>query len=443
MINASSKTLNVRAYGIYLLPLISVLCYRMLGIDRFLGRLFIGSIYDVQAEGFFINQLVLSGCFLLALIILLSNSERFLQLLKSNWLLILFLIYTLGSCFWSPVPVISLKRWIQFLGIILIGLAAISGPSGAKPVVYVLLWITALSSLYSLFLVLFDPGSSIWPNGQWLGLYTHKNALGGACAVAFAVWLPALTRRFHKKQFNRFAILVIPVTMILLVGSQSATALVVSFTLVLAFFLIKLPIPASVKFFFSPIPVLVLYFFFMNFMTQSPVEYLSTSLGRDATLTGRDMIWQDMLLSIKENPFFGVGYNAFWVGEVGLSSEIFSDYYWNINQAHNGYVDIVNELGFIGLGFFMLVLVQSFFRAFRFIQLNPAEGLTFLLVMLALVISNLAERTFCRQTSLGWFMFLIALVSISQVGVITGASVNKGEIFSKKCSVQGQFIDTS
>ena len=365
--------------------------------------------YDFESEGFFLNQIVLGGSFMVALAILFSKFKQFKELLRVNWLLVLFLMYTLLSCFWSPFSVISLKRWIQFLGIVLVVMAAMSGTMGIKSILHVLLWITALSTFFSLVGVLVYPELFVWPNGQWIGLYTHKNLLGRGCMLALAVWLPGLFGYFSKI-VNRLAIAVIATAFILLVGSQSATALVTSLTIIFVIFIVKLPVPSSVKLLFLPVPFLVIYIFFLNFMTLSPFQYVLTILGRDPTFSGRHELWTAMLASIAEHPLFGIGYNAFWIGDIGLSKIVLSGLTWRQNQAHNGYLDVANELGFVGLGIFVLVLVQSLKRVLQLFNRDQAAGITILLIILTLIIHNITETSFCRMKSLGWVAFLIALI---------------------------------
>ncbi|MFQ5823661.1 MAG: O-antigen ligase family protein [bacterium] len=392
-----------------LLPIIIVLGYKMMGIHLFLSPFE----YDVQAEGGLLNQLILGSSFLLALVVLLTKWPKFIEILKVNWLLLLFLIYTLMSCLWSPVPFISFKRWFQFLGFVLIGMAAISRPSGVTQIVSVLLWITAASLVISLVVILIHPSKPfVMIEGAWKGLYTHKNGLGAACALGFAAWLPALKQSLNKI-VKRLALIIIIIALILLVGSRSVTALITSFAIFFVFLIISLQIPTSAKLLFLPVPFMILYLYLMNFLTISPLEYFLAISGRDITLTGRTELWTLIVESIKEHPLLGIGYNGFWVGKAGLSTLFLYDLSWHQNQSHNGYLDIINELGFIGFGLFIVVLGLSVKRGFQFMKRNQVAGITFLLIIITLLVSNFAETTFCRQSSRGWIAFIIAFVATS------------------------------
>lgn len=124
-----------------------------------------------------------------------------------------------------------------------------------------------------------------------------------------------------------------------------------------------------------------------------------------------------MLEAIEGYPIFGVGYNSFWVGEVGLSNVFISER-WGLRQAHNGYIDVLNELGIIGLFLLTALLTQSLIRSYQLMKRNPYIGSAFVLIILMAILSNFMESSFCRQTSLYWTMFLIAFVAMSPLETI-------------------------
>lgn len=391
-----------------LLPLVIVLSYYLLGVSRFLGEYFLGGGHNVEAEGFIFNQLILGSSFFLAIWILSKRLNRFIDVLYFNKILLFFLFYTFLSCFWSQFPFISFKRWIQLLGIVFVGMAAASGAEkfGIRSTLKVLICTTGISSFISILGVFLYPAKFVWTNGQWIGLFSHKNSLGAASALGFTVWLSALFSNFGKP-INRFVAFVLVISITLMLGSASATAVVTCLAVFLVFFTLRLPVPTGVKLLLAPIPLLMIYFFFLNFHSLSPIEYILTSLGRDPTLTGRTDLWEAMIVGIAEHPILGVGYNGFWVGGMGLSEFVISDFHWSINQAHNGYLDILNELGVIGFLLFMLILIQALIRGLKLYRNDKNAGVTVLLLLFALVITNIVETSFCRLTSIGWIIFLI------------------------------------
>ena len=70
-----------------------------------------------------------------------------------------------------------------------------------------------------------------------------------------------------------------------------------------------------------------------------------TALGRDASLTGRTAVWQT-ILPYATNAWVGAGYENFWIGD---RIKLFNRLLGGLNQAHNGYIEIYLNLGWVGL----------------------------------------------------------------------------------------------
>jgi len=356
--------------------------------------------------------ILLSFIFLVSGVILFGRTEVLVKYFKENWLLTIFLAYTFLSCFWSPFPIVSLKRWIQFLGIVLVGLAAISRPHSFKTIHTILMWYTGATLLLSITLIfIVASGEFIAVDGAWTGFASSKNGFGALCTLAIVVWLPVLGNKESKLK-SRFALLALMLGFLGLWGSQSATALISIFTVLFIYSLIKIKINPAAKMLFLPVPILIFCFYIMNFTPYTPMDYLFQSVGRDNTLTGRTELWSMMIGVISEHPFFGIGYNGFWMDD-GLSTAIVDSLLWAPRQAHNGYLDIINELGFVGLGLFLLVIGQSLFRAFRFIDWNNLTTVVFLFIICVAIVGNFAESSFCRIKKLEWWAFLLSFVCIT------------------------------
>lgn len=88
----------------------------------------------------------------------------------------------------------------------------------------------------------------------------------------------------------------------------------------------------------------------------------SMGRGQDvATLTGRLPLWEELMDHIQDRPIFGYGYLGFWDAErVEELADIFA---WEIPHGHNMYLDVILDVGMIGLvlyiGFLLTVLLAS------------------------------------------------------------------------------------
>ena len=84
-------------------------------------------------------------------------------------------------------------------------------------------------------------------------------------------------------------------------------------------------------------------------------------LGRDPSLSGRDVLWSQLFEIGMRRPFFGGGYGAFW--REGRGRELVKT--WNPRQSHHAYLDAFLDLGFVGLGLLLLLLIPPLWRAWR------------------------------------------------------------------------------
>src|SRR5438876_11894780 len=82
--------------------------------------------------------------------------------------------------------------------------------------------------------------------------------------------------------------------------------------------------PAVVRLLIVAILALSLFALILN-----PGAGLVEALGRNSTLTGRTVIWQQVL-DLVRNPLFGTGVESFWLGD---RLQKMSDLYWGHRNA--------------------------------------------------------------------------------------------------------------
>jgi exopolysaccharide production protein ExoQ len=133
----------------------------------------------------------------------------------------------------------------------------------------------------------------------------------------------------------------------------------------------------------------------------------------DPTLTGRDQLWHYVLLKSERVSMQGVGYGALWqVGpdvQAGLKA---SGSGWIAVQAHNGYIDIFGQLGYVGEILLIIYLVLTFSRLIRCASLLAVRryfGLVdyAIYIFWGMVIYNITESSFFRAGHVLWFIFLV------------------------------------
>jgi O-antigen ligase len=114
-------------------------------------------------------------------------------------------------------------------------------------------------------------------------------------------------------------------------------------------------------------------------------------LGKDPTLTGRTEIWQYVIPEIFEKPILGWGYGvAFWSSET--ANQLFLEMGAQVSHAHNTLLEILLEVGCVGAGFFIFLLVRNVVLSLRCLR-TPAQnmGISSLLCSAGLCLVGISE----------------------------------------------------
>ena len=243
--------------------------------------------------------------------------------------------------------------------------------------------------------------------GLWIGIYTHKQILGrmmslGAISLLITAWDSPKYRNWALFGF------VLAVLLVLLSGSRTAwIALGVSMSF--------MPFYKIFKQKYRQRTILLV---FAVLITQVVVVFITSNietivvdlLGKNLELSSRTDIWNFAIQQGLEKPLLGYGYRAFWPS---LSLDFIASKFWRTTafHAHNGFLDVFLQLGFIGL----LSCCFSFFliipRVLKLMSVsNSLENFWMLQYILAIFTFNLTERsTFLSNDSLWIFTISICL----------------------------------
>jgi O-antigen ligase len=147
-----------------------------------------------------------------------------------------------------------------------------------------------------------------------------------------------------------------------------------------------------------------LFYIFDNLLNISGP--LLEMLGRNATLTDRTEIWA-AVRSHPVEPLLGIGYLNYW--DVMRTIDV-NGYAVELKTAHNGYLEIYLDGGYIGVLFLIIMLLSVGIRHARaFVRRRPLGELGFAFFCMALLM-NVSESIFARRTPL-WSAFLIVAVA--------------------------------
>jgi len=367
------------------------------------------------SEGSLFRQIGWGSVFVLALFYALQGDKRFTipwsWIPASYWLL---LAYALVSVAWSVSPLVSARRAIQLVGVLFIALALVRQSRSSNPfetfvwpgVLYLLLGIAALAV----------PGLSIDPDGNYKGFTFTKNTWGQFALLMSMVFL------FHAldKRKGRLAWWFFALASISLLATRSATSIViyvVAVLLILYWVAMRRHgnklLPATLVALLAGMVLLFAYFLIKGDLpVGAALEAGLGSVGKTTTLTGRTELWRWMGYEIARPPWLGTGFGGFWMGLEGPSYSIVRMFSWRPGQAHNGYIDIVNELGYVGLALLLLVFLAHLKNIYYINRMG--DGLTaifHLAILLVVLLLNVSETNFMRTTHLWWIVFSTSIVA--------------------------------
>ncbi len=148
-------------------------------------------------------------------------------------------------------------------------------------------------------------------------------------------------------------------------------------------------------------------------------------LGRDdgdsEAFTGRGPIWEELSYYAVARPLCGHGYESFW--SVDRIDEISDHLHWKFRESHNGYLETVLSVGFIGAGIlfsFVLVGIGYSLKVYRKTA-TPLAG--FILGMLCFgLVSALFESGMVGENYLT-FVIGCGIVSAAFFGLDDEASL--------------------
>ena len=371
-------------------------------------------------QGHTLRKAVLGMSFGLALVGLLMPSGDTRDFFNRQKIMLLFLLYAMLSVSWSISPHISLRRWVQFAGVLLLAWCAMRSADAPRHTIRILRWGFASALCLSVLLVIVRLDAATDQQGNWIGIFGHKNALGSVSFLAVALWLPSLFSRDSWIE-RRFAPLILLLAIVSAIQCDHKGAQVCIVVIVSLWGLLKLPLQGTVKLLTTYCIFAIVALCLLTVQGLSLDTLMVEVLGRSSSLTGRVPLWGSLLENFQQHPIFGVGYDAFWtMPNVESLRVIHAIAGWPASHGHNGYIDVLNELGLVGFILLLVILFQALKRAVHSNFRHDSTGMALLLLLFSQLLVNLTESSFCRSTNIVWVMFLLTYVALARVSLNQG-----------------------
>jgi exopolysaccharide production protein ExoQ len=385
----------------------------------------------IESGGSIGNQIIWLSLVLIPVILLRHRIRLTWMLLRAanGWFLLLTL-YACASALWSIDPGATARKLSHLIGIYvvcitvcLVGWNPRRFQEVLRPVLTALMVGSIIFGLVRPDLAITGPNPAAGdPGGHWRGLTIHKNALGSVSSFAAILWFQALLYREAKW----WAIVVgLSSSLACLYLSGSSTSLAGT-SMVLAFLLLGKLIPPSMRRHLTPVMIwvflTVIILYGLAAMKLVPglnalISLATSAVGKDPTFAGRTPIWDLVKANIALHPTFGSGYGGFWVGpfDTSPSYEFLKRLYFYPGEAHNGYLDIVLDLGYVGLLLLGAFIVRYLALSNRLLKIDRPQGLLYLSLLLYFLLANLTESSWLTVgPNPNWAMVGLAVLAISR-----------------------------
>jgi O-antigen ligase len=344
-----------------------------------------------------VDQVIGSTIYVISILLLLRK-HQVVQAALASPLLGAFIILATASALWSVVPEITLRRAVGLLGTASFG-AYLACRFAPRDVLRMIAAAFAIVTGLSILVIIFVPSFGLAEGGETAGVYGHKNELGRA--MVFAVLATSALSLDPEVRRPIWAIPALAAAFTLLLLSRSAQAYV-GLAAAVAFVTPLLMVCARLfrKVQFRMAIMLLSMTALVAFIVSTLAEELLDLLGRDETLTDRTVIWEIIAELAREQPWLGRGYGGFWFSDVYLW---FADRWGAIDHAHNGYMDLWLELGYVGVAAFVILLLAASKTAWNAYLMHPTVAHGFFATFIAIAaLINCVGRLVPAHNSIYW-----------------------------------------
>jgi exopolysaccharide production protein ExoQ len=366
-------------------------------------------------EGNSIERVFLILLIAVGLSLLFKRAHRFSLPFKENAALIVLIVYILLSVLWAGYADIVLKRWLRLFGDIIMVLVILTEDHRDEAIEHLLrrcaIVLIPLSIVFIRYYGNIGIGYSISGGRMWTGVTTNKNELGFLCAYMgiFFIWRIIKAR----PRFKGLDVLFLIQILYLLRGARSMTSVTV-FVMGVVMLLLFMRLKGDAKRITklartSVITVMTLQGLAVGVLEQSLPALFFSLIGRNASFTGRAPLWEGLVEIGTQRPFLGSGFGNFWV--INLK-EIWNKFAFHPVQGHNGYLDIFLDLGLVGLGLLIWLIVSTYRKILRDHARHYQMATLMLVFFIMVLVHNFTEASLVKPTNLLWALFLLATVSV-------------------------------
>ncbi len=350
-------------------------------------------------------------------VLLLADREGLERALGGGLWIALLLAIAVASVTWSEAPAISVRRVGALVGTTVVGFYFASAFDLRGQLKILLRFVWAVLAI-SLVMVLLVPQFGLQHETTGVialrGAMGTKNELGRLMALGVSLFVLTWLQRRRWRDVVGAALCLVALVLSRSVSAMAVLALVAAAAPLLRLLGWRYRHAAWVALFGAMIAATLVAWSYLSGALD--LRALLASVGRDPTLTGRTPLWNAVAAMIAHKPWFGYGYNGFWLDWQGPSAIVWGEIHWMAYHAHDGYLDILLDLGFAGLALFALAYARAFVDAVRHVRSAAVSGVLAFWPVVFLVyaaLSNVTEGFFLKQNSALWVVFVATSLGLA------------------------------
>jgi len=390
---------------------LTLLCL-LLFSNALIGPVFAPQTADLTAaeENSAVLRLIWPPVYAMTLLLAGLRLSSFLRILPAVFMAGLLIGLCYASHFWSIDPATSMRRTIAVGMTTLFGLYLAARWQGRDLVQMIALAFAVLAA-GSYVVCICVPSLGVHNDinaGDWKGLWYEKNQMAAIMVLGFvAACAAAYIAPERRKYWIGLAVMIFG----LVVMSKSKTSLLCCLLAAGAYpVLLALQRGGVVSIVCVWLAATAALFGGATFYVKPALFF--KLLGKDATLTGRTEIWASLMRLSDKHPWLGYGYKAFWTPDSIPAAVVRMETNWDVPSAHNGWLDLLIQLGWVGVILFGSMLAIAYFCAlFRFASVK--DGFFSVLVLLLFTFLIMSESFILSQNSLIWALFVCAFARLT------------------------------
>ena len=361
-----------------------------------------------------------------ALGVLIRRGRRVFPLLLPNWPILVYFLFCLFSVTWSSQPEVALKRWIKSIDDLAMVLVVVTDPRPAAAFKRLISWVGFILLPLSVLLIRYFPllGRGYAVDGSLInkGAATGKNMLGvivlviSLCTLwqVLTLWRSKAMPGRRRHLLAQGVLLVFGIWLLRLANSSTSLACFIFGGVFI--FATNRPTfrrqPARVH--ALCLVVLLVAATMLLFGGQAVV---ASALGRQSNLSGRTEIWAAAIPAVPD-ALIGAGFESFWMSPMNVTKFAQGLVGWyhpeQLNEAHNGFIEVYLNLGWIGVCLIACVLMNGYLCGIAAFKRNPHLGGLMLAYIVVAPVYSITEAGF-RSLDPIWMFLLLAMVSSTSI----------------------------